>query len=99
MKGKTNNPNGRPKGRPNRLTKEVKGIIKDILEDYANGNMDYNFRDDFMQMEPGDRVKTAVKMAEFIVPKLQRTQLEDNTTRTRRIDDVISQLTMTENER
>lgn len=93
MKGRTNNPNGRPKGKQNKVTAEVKNIIKNILEEYASGEMEHTFKDDFMAMDAADRVKTAVKMAEFVVPKLQRTTLEDNTQRTRKIDDVIARLT------
>lgn len=93
VKGISNNPNGRPKGRQNKVTTEVKNIIKGILEEYTSGTMPCNFKDDFMMMDAPERVKTAVKMAEFVVPKLQRTTLEDNTQRTRKIDDVIAKLT------
>lgn len=91
-KGKTNNPNGRPKGRPNKLTQGVKDVIKTILEKYTDENEEVNFATDFAQMESGERVKVALKLMESVVPKLQRTTIEDNTDRKREIDAVIEKL-------
>lgn len=92
-KGTTNNPNGRPKGIPNKLTTNVKEVISSILAKYTNESEENNFYDDFKNLDGNDRVKVALKMMEFVVPKLQRTTIEDNTTRKREIDDVIAKLT------
>lgn len=91
-KGTTNNPNGRPKGRPNKITRDVKSIIKNLLEEYVNEASEVNFKEDFKQLEAPDRVKVALKMTEFVVPKLNRTTIEDNTQRQREIDAVVAKL-------
>lgn len=92
MKGYTNNPNGRPKGKPNKVTQGVKEVIKNILEKYTDESAEINFAQDFADMEGGERVKVAVKLMEFVVPKLQRTTVEDKTERKREIDSVIEKL-------
>ena len=91
-KGRTNNPNGRPKGQPNKLTMGVKEVIKNILDKYTDESEEVNFAQDFAGMEGGERVKVAVKLMEFVVPKLRRTTVEDTTERKREIDAVIEKL-------
>lgn len=90
--GKTNNPKGRQKGIPNKVTAGVKDVIKGILEWYTNPEAEVNFSQDFGNLKAPERVKTALKLMEFVVPKLQRTTIEDNTERKREIDAVIEKL-------
>lgn len=92
-KGKTNNPNGRPKGKPNKVTTDMKKLILHVLEDYTESTSEVNLGDDFKNLEKSERVKVALKMMEFVIPKLQRTTIEDKTEKRSEIDNLIANLT------
>lgn len=91
-KGKTNNPKGRPKGISNKVTTGVKVAIQKILDGYIDESAEVNFATDFNEMESGERVKVAIKLMEFVVPKLQRTTIEDHTEHKKKLDEVIEKL-------
>ena len=61
------------------------GILQPIFSIQLAGNHHVlvNFAQDFAVMEGAYRVKVAVKLMEFVVPKLQRTTVEDTTERKR----------------
>ena len=92
-KGRTNNPNGRKKGVQNKVTQGVKEVIKSILDQYTNKEEEKNFYNDFAELDAPERVRVSLKLMEFVVPKLQRTTIEDKTERKREIDAVIEKLT------
>lgn len=66
-KGQTNNPNGRPKGHSNRVTNKVKNSFCKLLDN----NLD-RLQADIDSLEPRERIKVLLSLAEYIIPKLQR---------------------------
>lgn len=59
------------KGRPNRATNDLRQVVTDLLE----GNAEAIARD-IQALEPAARVNAWVKLLEFALPKLNRTQCE-----------------------
>ena len=70
-KGNSGNPTGRPIGTENRVTAKARQMFADLLDD----NLD-RIRFDLAELEPKDRVNCLIKMAQFVVPKLQSIQIE-----------------------
>ena len=60
---------GRKKGTPNKTTGQFKESIDLILESELE-----RFKTDLDQLEPKERVNVILKLLEFTVPKLQRTE-------------------------
>ena len=71
MKNKTNNPFGRPKGVPNKTTSEMRAVFSDLL----NVNLE-TIQSDLDKLEPKDRLTILLKMSEYVIPRLQSTQME-----------------------
>jgi hypothetical protein len=71
MKNKTNNPFGRPKGVPNKTTSEMRAVFSDLL----NANLE-TIQSDLDKLEPKDRLTILLKMSEYVIPRLQSTQME-----------------------
>lgn len=92
-KGITNNPNGRPKGKPNKVTTDMKKLIMHVLSEYTGADSEVSFGSDFKNLDGGERVKVALKMMEFVIPKLQRTTIDDKTDRRSEMDNLIANLT------
>lgn len=67
--GKSGNPNGRAPGTPNKVTGDLRGRINALLSDSFEKVVS-----DFDQLEPRERVAAWVKLAEYVLPKLQRTE-------------------------
>lgn len=65
MKGQTNNPNGRPKGTPNKITATIRNWIVELI----NNNRDL-IENDFLQLEPKDRLMMLEKLLPYIMPKV-----------------------------
>jgi len=68
-KGESGNPRGRTKGTPNAITKDLRERVRDLLEnqfDKIAANVE--------ALEPKDQISAWLKMAEFVLPKLTRTE-------------------------
>lgn len=69
-KGETLNPYGRPKNSQNKTTKEIRNIFSELL----SANLE-NLQSDLNKLEPKERITILLKLSEFVVPKLQSTQM------------------------
>jgi len=68
-KGASGNPNGRTKGMPNAITRDLRQRVQGLLEkqfDKVAANIE--------ALEPKEQINAWIKMAEFVLPKLQRTE-------------------------
>jgi len=75
---KGNNHAGSRKGIPNKSTAEIRDAFEKLLHDNLD-NMN-GWLSDVAQEDPERALNIIVKMAEFIVPKLQRTELKAEVT-------------------
>lgn len=70
VKGKTNNPGGRPKGSKNKATQKFKEALNELMERAAPDMIEW-----LAEIEcPYKRFEVLSKFAEFIYPKLARTE-------------------------
>lgn len=69
-KGQSGNPNGRPKGSKNKAT----GELREFVNDFINNNRE-NLQNDFEALEPKERIDTLIKLMEYSLPKLNRTEV------------------------
>ena len=65
-KGESGNPTGRPKGTENAATGLVRALWKDLMLE----NIEV-LKEDFKALEPKERLAVAVKISNFILPRLQ----------------------------
>jgi len=65
------NSTGRKKGSSNVVT----GRIRSLWEDMMVENID-QLKEDFQTLKPKERLELAVKVSQFILPKLQRQVME-----------------------
>jgi hypothetical protein len=72
---------GRKAGTPNKTTTEIREAFQMLLE----GNLD-TLQDDLMKLEPKERVKLLLDMANFVVPKLRSVELKNDVEETITID-------------
>ena len=72
---------GRKAGTPNKTTSEIRDSFQMLLE----GNLD-TLQDDLMKLEPKERVKLLLDMAQFVVPKLRSIDLKSDVEETITID-------------
>jgi len=71
QKGVVTNSTGRKKGSSNVVT----GRIRSLWEDMMVENID-QLKEDFQTLKPKERLELAVKVSQFILPKLQRQVME-----------------------
>lgn len=62
---------GRRKGSLNKVTAEVRSKFSQLVDSYSWEEL----KADLDSLEPKDRLSTLATYAEFVLPKLQRTQL------------------------
>ena len=74
IKGKTNNPNGRPKGRPNKST----SLAREAIAKFVDGNVDKlaAWLDEIARDDPKGAFDSYMKVVEYHIPKLARTELD-----------------------
>jgi hypothetical protein len=73
MKGKTNNPFGRPKGVPNKITQLRRDFIQDLLDTQKP-----KIENELVKLEGKDYLTVITGLMEFVMPKLQRTELKSD---------------------
>lgn len=71
--GQSGNPKGRPKGSPNRLSCEMKERIELIIDGLLEG-----LEEDLQKVSPNKRLKFFLALLEFILPKLKRIELKED---------------------
>ncbi|WP_211361135.1 hypothetical protein [Maribacter flavus] len=65
---------GRTKGTPNRNTALLRDKVNQLLEDRWDQVLE-----DISSLHPKDRVDTFIKLMEYALPKLNRTEMVDDT--------------------
>jgi hypothetical protein len=68
---------GREKGTPNKQTKEIREAYKILIE--ANLSNMTNWISDIAKDNPEKAVDLLIKLSEYVVPKLNRTEIKDVT--------------------
>ena len=74
-KGQTGNRNGRPKGSKNRSTSEIKTAIQKLLDTNVS-----QMEADLQELTAKERISVLLKIAEFVLPKVQSVPSEQNET-------------------
>ena len=67
-KGKRKKTGGRVKGTPNKLTALNRKAIEGVLADYNRSGL---FTQDFLSLEPKDRITIAERLIQYTTPKMQ----------------------------
>jgi len=70
-KGQSGNPAGRKPGTPNKFTSELRQRIESLLNDKFE-----QIAADFEKLEPLERINAWTKLTDFVLPKLQRSEME-----------------------
>lgn len=71
---------GRIKGTPNKVTSLSKSVISNLLDDYQDSGL---MSKDFLALEPKDRMMIAEKLMQYVLPRMQTTQVDINTKETK----------------
>lgn len=71
VKGISGNPNGRPSGAVNLATKEIREVVTAIVK-----NNILQLQTDIEAMGPLTRAKVLLALMEFVLPKVQKVQVE-----------------------
>ena len=64
---------GRTKGTPNKTSSMTKTVVASLLDTYNNSGM---MSDDFLALEPKDRLLIAEKLMNYVLPKMQSQQVD-----------------------
>lgn len=67
---------GRVAGTPNKVTSLSKTVISNLLNDYQSTGLMYQ---DFLAIEPKDRMQIAERLMQYVMPRMQATQVDINT--------------------
>lgn len=65
----TNNRGGRPKGKPNRSTSEIKTAFQNLLDTNVS-----QMEKDLKELTPKERIQVLLKLADFVLPRIQSVQ-------------------------
>lgn len=63
---------GRAKGTPNKITTEIREFYKELIEN----NLE-QIETDLKELNPKERIEILIKLSEYVVPKLARTEIID----------------------
>lgn len=74
--GESGNPNGRPKGAPNKNTENIKQAFKDLLENNVDNISAWIAK--VAEKDPARATELIIKLSDFVVPKLARTEVTGN---------------------
>jgi len=85
VKGYSGNPNGRPIGAVNLATKEIREAVTTLI----NNNLP-KLQTDLDGMTPENRTKCLIALMEFVLPKVQRVQVESADEKTVTIQEIRS---------
>jgi hypothetical protein len=66
---------GRPKGVPNKKTDALRAKVDKLIEDNWE-----SIQDDLAGLQPKERIDTMVKLLEYALPKLNRTEISEIST-------------------
>jgi len=69
--GQSGNLIGRKKGTENLATGKVRGLWQDLMTE----NID-QLKEDFQTLKPKERIEMAIRMSQFLVPKLQSVEVK-----------------------
>lgn len=69
---------GRQKGTPNKATTFLKEQMSSFLENYILGEDDKSFKRDFYSLEPNERLRVSLKMAQIVLPKDHSVDFSDD---------------------
>lgn len=61
---------GKPKGATHKVTSEVRAKFKLLLDDNLS-----KLQDDLTKLQPKDRVKLVLELANYVLPKLKSTEM------------------------
>lgn len=86
VKGKSVKTGGRVKGTPNKATVLNKKAIENLLEQYNSSGM---FSQDFLSLEPRDRIMIVERLIQYTTPKMQSTSVDLSTENTECTIDVM----------
>lgn len=64
---------GRTKGTPNRATATIRDTISTLLSDYQQSG---RMSEDFLKLEPRDRLIIAERLMNYVAPKMQATAVD-----------------------
>lgn len=64
---------GRTAGTPNKKTAAIREVVTNIVEEYSSSQQ---MMKDIAELDPKDRLMVIVKLAEYVIPKLQSTTLD-----------------------
>lgn len=80
-KGQSGNPKGRKAGTPNKITGKTREVFQLIVE--ANHEQ---ILKDIAKLEPKDRVKVILDMAQYFLPKMNSATIEANVKNETKVD-------------
>ena len=72
QKGESGNIEGRKKGSSNVVTSRIRSLWEDMMVE----NID-QLKEDFQTLKPKERLDLAVKMSNFLLPRLQSIEIEN----------------------
>jgi len=80
---------GRTKGTPNKVTADMRATIKSLLDEYSGSG---KMSDDFLTLDPKDRLMVAEKLMQYAIPKLQATTIDVSEHAQKTIEDTLLEL-------
>ncbi|MBE6299822.1 MAG: hypothetical protein E7083_05745 [Bacteroidales bacterium] len=80
---------GRKAGTPNKTSAIVRKAIADAVDDYFNS---HTFIEDLADLDSKDRITAMEKLAAYVLPKLQATNLDITSSTEKTIEDKLIEL-------